>query len=166
MMNNFRILLFALLLSLVPLLLSAQSDNVSVSVSATVQGEIEMITINTMDFQNIGGESDILNINPIQSARAGKMVARGNPNAEFRLNYLRERELTNTEGTGVLIFNYEVSGSDVDEQDSSEMMDQEVRQLEFNGDGEFYLWIGGLVDLSNAEPGSYEGEFTIEIEYI
>ena len=72
MMNNFRILLFALLLSLVPLLLSAQSDNVSVTVSATVQGEIEMITINTMDFQNIGGESDILNINPIQSERAGK----------------------------------------------------------------------------------------------
>lgn len=164
MKKHIRIILFALL-SLTPFLLSAQTE-VSVTVSATVQGEIEMITINTMDFQNIRGESSILNINPIQSERAGKMIARGNPNAEFQLNYLRERELTNTEGTGLLIFNYEVSGSDVDEQDSSEMLDQEVRKLEFNSDGEFYIWIGGMIDLSNAEPGSYEGEFTIEIEYI
>lgn len=166
MTKKIRILLFALLFSSAPLLLSAQTENVSVSVSATVQGEIQVITINTMDFQNIGGESSILNISPIQSERAGKMVASGNPNAEFRLNYLRERELTNTEGTGMLFFNYEVSGSDVDEQDSSEMLDQEVRQLEFNSEGEFYLWIGGRIDLSNAAPGTYEGEFTIEIEYI
>jgi hypothetical protein len=38
--------------------------------------------------------------------------------------------------------------------------------VQFNEKGEYYLWLGGKVDLSKARPGSYDGEFTIQIEYI
>lgn len=145
---------------------NGNGESVSINVSATVNGSIELITIQTMDFQNVDREASIVQVDPIQSERAGKMVARGAPGSEFRLNYLTQRELVNTAGTGLLMFNYNVSGNDIDEQETSELLDQEVRELQFNDDGEFYIWVGGRVDLSDAEPGNYEGEFTIEIEYI
>ena len=159
-------LLIALLLGLVPVFASAQTENVSVSVSATVLGEIEITTINTMDFRNIGGESSIVNINPIQSARAGKMVGGGQPEAQFRIDYVQERELNNIDGDGTVFFNYSVAVNRIDEQDTAELIQPDYRDFEFNEDGEFFIWIGGTIDLSLATPGTYEGEFSIEIEYI
>jgi ligand-binding sensor domain-containing protein len=141
-------------------------QSVSITVSAMVNGVIEMITIQTMDFQNIDRDDSVVRINPIQSNRAGKMVARGAPNAEFRVDYMRQRELSNLDGEGMIFFTYEVAGNAIDDQETAELMDQDIRDLQFNDDGEFYIWVGGNVDLSNVEPGSYQGEFTIEIEYI
>lgn len=142
------------------------NGSVNISVSAVVNGVVETITIQTIDFQGVERESSLISINPVTSARAGKMIARGAPNAEFQIDYIRQRELTNTDGTGVLIFNYQISGNTIDEQDTSELLDQEIRDLTFNADGEYFIWVGGSVDVGEAQPGSYEGEFTIEIEYI
>lgn len=150
---------------LTPFAVFAQ-QSIEISVSATVNGTVEMFTIQTMDLQDIERNSNIITVDPIQSPRAGKMIARGTPNTEFRFDYLRERELSNTLGTGVLLFNYNVAGNTVDEQETSELLDQEARDLQFNENGEFFIWVGGNVDISEVEPGSYEGEFTIEIEYI
>lgn len=143
-----------------------KSKSVSINISATVQSTIELITIQTLDFQNTDRQDNIVQINPITSSRAGNMIARGNPGSEFRLNYLETRQLTNIEGTGIIFFEYRVSGNSIDEQNTAELLDQETRELRFNSDGEFFIWVGGQVDLTDAEPGSYEGDFTIEIEYI
>lgn len=159
-------LFLALILCVLPQIVSAQTESVTISVSAQVQGTVEFFTIQTMDFQNIEREDNIVQVDPVESPRAGKMVARGTPGAEFRLDYLRERELINTEGPGVLLFNYIVAGNSIDEQESAEPLDQDVRDLVFNSEGEYYIWVGGNVDLSEIEPGSYEGEFNIEIVYI
>lgn len=162
--------LFTILFSLIAFCSFAQEQenarSVSINISAEVQSTIELITIQTLDFQNTDRQDNIVQINPVTSNRAGNMIARGNPGSEFRLNYLETRELTNIEGTGVIFFEYRVAGNTIDEQNSAEFLDQEARDLEFNDDGEFYIWVGGRVDLTNAEPGSYEGDFTIEIEYI
>ncbi|MEX0647095.1 MAG: hypothetical protein WEA56_12005 [Balneolaceae bacterium] len=144
----------------------SHSQSINIRVSATVQETIELITIESLDLRNANRQESILTLNPVQDSGAGKMVARGTPGSEFRLDYLRQRELTNTRGTGTLLVIYNISGNHIDEQQTSELLEQEVRDLEFNDDGEFYIWIGGIVDLSEAEPGSYEGDFTIEIEYI
>ncbi len=155
------------IISLLPLIGAAQNQqNVSINVSATVAGTVEMITINTVDFENIEREGSVVRVDPIFGERAGKMIARGTPNAEFRVDYIRERELVNLDGDGIIFFNYEVAGNRIDDQETSELLDQDIRDLQFNDDGEYYFWIGGSVDLSDINPGSYQGEFTIEIEYI
>lgn len=138
----------------------------SINISATVSSSIELITIQTLDLQNADTQNNTLEINPILSSNAGNMVARGNPGSEFRLNYLEVRELTNIEGTGVLFFEYRIAGNNIDEQNTAELLQPESRELQFNEDGQFYIWVGGRIDLTNAEPGSYEGDFSIEIEYI
>jgi hypothetical protein len=147
--------------------LSAQNERqVNINVSAIVNGASETITIQTIDFENIVSFNSIITIDPVTSPRSGKMVARGAPDAEFQINYLQQRELDNSTGSGTIIFNYQIAGNIVDEQSTAEILDQEVRDLSFNNDGEYFIWVGGFTDLSDAEPGNYEGEFTIEIEYI
>ncbi len=153
--------------ALLPMLALAQSQqNVSITVSATVAGTVEMITINTVDFENIEQEGSVIRVDPVFGERSGKMVARGTPQAEFRVDYIRERELANLDGDGFIFFSYEVAGNSIDDQQTAELLDQDIRDLQFNDEGEFYFWIGGTVDLSDVDPGSYQGEFTIEIEYI
>ena len=144
------------------------NNSTSVNVSATVIGtnSIELVTVNTIQFGNTQPEDGLVYINPITSLNAGFMIANGNPEAEFRLNYLPQRILTQVNGNGSLVFNYEISGNSVDDQSTSELLDLENRNLRFNEEGQFYLWVGGQIDLSNAAPGNYEGDFTIEIDYI
>lgn len=158
--------LFTILFSLIAVCSYAQEQRVSINISATVASTIEVLTIQTLDIQNANRQNNIIQINPIGSSNAGNMIARGNPGSEFRLNYLEVRELTNNNGTGIIFFEYQIAGNTIDEQNTAELLDQESRELQFNDDGEFYFWVGGRVDLSSAEPGSYEGDFTIEIEYI
>jgi len=163
----YKKLLGLLITALFPVFAVAQNQqNVSISVSATVSGTVEMVTINTVDFEDIEQEGSVIRVDPIFGERAGKMVARGTPNAEFRVDYIRERELLNLDGDGVIFFNYLVAGNFIDDQETAELLDQDIRNLQFNEDGEYYFWVGGTVDLNDINPGSYQGEFTIEIEYI
>jgi hypothetical protein len=147
--------------------LYAQVNNqFNISVRASINSTLETITIQTIDFQDVERDNSIINIDPVLSPRAGKIIIRGSANSEFRLDYIRERDLSNIDGTGTISFIYFIAGNRIDEQDTAELLDQDVRDLTFNEDGEFYIWVGGNVDLSNVEPGSYEGDFTVEVEYI
>lgn len=142
------------------------SNQFNISVRASISSTLETITIQTIDFQDVERNNSTINIDPILSPRAGKIIIRGSANSEFRLDYIREHDLSNIEGVGTISFHYIIAGNRIDEQDTAELLDQDVRDLTFNEDGEFYIWVGGNVDLSNVEPGSYEGEFTVEVEYI
>lgn len=142
---------------------------VNISAAATViGGDIELETISDMgiiDAQRLQ-QDNVVYINPIFDPEAGIMRARGNPGAQIRVSYLEEMEVSRREGPGSLFFVYEVSGFEGDNQRESELLDQIERELRFNEDGEFFFFIGGRVDLSQALPGNYDGEFTIEIEYM
>ncbi len=145
------------------------NTSVIVSASATVIGpEIDLETIS--DIQIDGArrlqEGNEVYINPVFDPEAGIMRASGQPGAEVRLSYLSEMIVTRQEGDGTLLFRYEISGYPGDNQNESELLDTIERVVRFNEDGEFYLWVGGRVDLSDASPGTYEGDFTLEIEYI
>lgn len=156
-----------LLLGPIDSLLAQQNETeVNINVSAQVISSIEMITINSMNLSEVEVENDQISINPQNSSNAGKMVAIGNPNSEIRISYLEQRELTQPQRSETLIFNYRVAGNTEDDQSSAEILSRENRDFEFNEDGRFYLWIGGNVDISTASPGNYQGEFTIDIEYI
>lgn len=127
---------------------------------------VELITIQSMNLSGEDVENNIITINPQVSGNAGKMIAIGSPDSEISISFLESRELVHSSGSGTLTFNYRIAGNGIDDQSTAEILDRENRELEFNDEGQFYLWIGGSVDISTAEPGSYRGEFTLEIEYI
>lgn len=137
-----------------------------VLVNAQVIQSIELVTVNSMTFGSAQPGQRELYVNPINDANAGFMIAIGTPGLEFRLDYLNARRLTNVEGEGFLTFTYEISGNDIEDQDSSELLNNDNRSIRFNNEGRYYLWVGGRVNLENAQPGSYEGDFSIEIDYI
>lgn len=156
-----------------PVSLSAQNQNngtsVNISASATVVGgDINLETIANMGIIDAQREQEgnLLYINPVFDSQAGIMRASGNPGAQIRVSYLSEMVIERREGEGTITFFYEISGFEGDNQRESELLDQIERELRFNQNGEFYFYIGGTVDLSNALPGNYDGEFTMEIEYM
>lgn len=158
---------FLLFCITVPVLAQNNSNNeVSFSVSTNVISSIEIVTIQSMDLSGAETTNDRIQINPQNSSNAGKMIAIGNPNSDIRISFLQQRELSRVQGSGTLLFNYEVAGNNQDDQASAEPLNRENRDFELNQNGRFYLWIGGSVDISTAAPGNYEGEFTLDIEYI
>jgi hypothetical protein len=140
--------------------------NIAINVSAKIIPSIEMITIQSMRLSQAEAVNNVIRINPQTHAYAGKMIAIGTPNTDIRVSFLQQRELTQRQGSSTLLFNYQVAGNNVDDQSTAEMLGQDNRDFEFNSEGRFYLWIGGSVDISTATPGNYQGEFTLEIEYI
>lgn len=149
-------------------LFAQQSSSVSaqVNVSANVIQSIELITVNSMTFGNSQPGQVEINVNPVNDVNAGFMIALGTPDAEFRLDYFQERQLSQIEGNGFLTFEYILSGNDIEDQSSSELLQTDNRSIRFNSEGRYYIWVGGRVNLENANPGNYEGDFTIEIDYI
>lgn len=168
-------LIFYLLFLLLAVSADAQTPNsgnanrieAQVDITATVIQSIELITVNSMTFgiNQVGQEEEIY-VNPVNDNTAGFMIAKGTPGAEFRLEFEPEKRLSHVEGVSFLTFTYEISGNTIEEQSTSELLDINERTLRFNDEGRYYLWVGGQVDLKNAIPGSYEGDFTIEINYI
>lgn len=150
--------------------IQAQNTNRGISgqinVKAEVLQSIELITVNSMQFGNAQPGQREIYVNPINSLNAGFMIAVGTPGAEFRLNYLPERELNQIDGDATMTFTYEISGNAEENQSTSELLELDNRNIQFNSEGRYYLWIGGRVNLENAAPGNYEGDFTIEIDYI
>ncbi len=163
-----------ILLLLIPVMLPAQNQNdtgtsVNITASATVVSNgIEMETISDIGILQASQlqDGDEILINPIFDAEAGIMRASGEPNAEIRVSYLSEMEVARREGPGIIFFEYLVSGYPGDNQQASELLDLLEREVRFNEEGIYYFWIGGTIDLSEALPGNYDGEFTIEIEYM
>lgn len=165
------VLLIIFWLGYVPVNVNAQStgqqkSDVSINVNATVTGSIELTTIRNMNFGQVVPRQQTIDISPTQDPEAGKMVASGIPNARIRVRYIREWNLVSSRSEVPLTFNYRIAGNQVDNQETAELLETDNRDLNFNSDGEYYFWIGGNANIANVQPGNYEGEFTIEIEYI
>jgi hypothetical protein len=167
-MKYFSIAILLVVSSLQALAQNEGSDRITanINVSAQVIQSIELITVNTMQFGNAQPGQREIYVNPVNSLNAGYMIAVGTPDAEFRLNYLPNLELTQIEGQGSLNFKYEISGNSEENQPTSELLELDNRNIRFNSEGRYYIWVGGKVNIANAPPGNYEGDFTIEIDYI
>jgi hypothetical protein len=147
---------------------STAEDAVSanIRVNAVVVPSIELITVNSMRLGNMQPGQLEIYVNPVNSLNAGYMIAVGMPETEFRLNYLSERVLSQTNGNATLTFTYVLSGNSIENQSTSELLEGGNRNIRFNEEGRYYIWVGGRLNLENAQPGNYEGDFTIEIDYI
>ena len=162
-------LLILIIFLLIPSSTIAQDDtsvSAQLNINAEVTQSIELITVNPLSLENTQPGQVIITVNPINDLNSGHMVALGTPEAEFRLDYDLEKRLDRIEGPGYLTFRYELSGNTIDDQSTSDIIQYQNRNLRFNNEGTFYIWLGGVLNLENAEPGNYEGDFTIEIDYI
>lgn len=144
----------------------AQSGNVSISVSANVISSIEYITIRSIDLTQAEAEDQQISVDPSRGSNAGKMIAEGSPNSKISISFQQIQELSHDEDGPPLLFNYRVAGNTKDDQSTAELLQQDNREFRFNENGEFYLWIGGDVDISAAFPGNYSGAFTVDMEYL
>jgi len=148
----------------------AQTDSrglsAEINVSATVIQSIELITVQNIRLDNIEPENDQYYISPVNDINAGHMIANGNANADIRITYQAEQELTQTNGRGIINIRYQLSGNTTNDQITSEILDADNRNLNFNNQGRYFIWVGGTIFIDEYIPGNYEGEFTIEIEYI
>lgn len=139
---------------------------ISINVKTNVQATIQMVTIRNINFGKVQpGQKQII-ISPINSPEAAAMKAFGIPNADIKITYLPIRELNRHGGNEVLRFYYSLSGNTENEQETSQLIDFNNQNTQFNGIGEYYFWIGGRVNIADAKPGQYEGDFTIEVEYL
>jgi len=138
----------------------------SIEVSATILPEIQIVTIRDIDLLGVEVQGNIMHVSPIMDVHAGMMLASGQPDAEIRIQYLKQLEMVRTDGPGQLVVTYEVSVYTEDNQRASRLLETIEEALRFNNIGNIYIWVGSVIDFSNAFPGNYEGEFTIEIEYI
>ena len=166
---NRRIIKFFIFFLFIHNLVIAQEreeTSVTVNISAEVVNSIDLITVRSIQFERGAERQTNISINPVNDNRAGKMIAQGTPGASFRITFLRQRDLININNGEVLFFRYLLSGKSVDDQGTSELLEDDNRSFRFNDSGVYYIWIGGEADLQNATPGSYQGEFTLEIEYI
>jgi len=160
------ILLFALLLRNTA---CAQStSNIVISVSATLISDtpIVLTTLNNMTVSGAASENQELYISPITSPNAGLLLAKGRPGSQARMTYVVSEVLNESKGAGSISIQYEMSGNNQRIQRSSILIDTGEALLDFDSEGQYFLWVGGHINLSKAVTGKYNGQFTIQIEYI
>jgi type 1 fimbria pilin len=124
-----------------------------------------MRTMRNMRFSEVQPSQQMISIDPLSNTETGKMIAIGDVNAQIRVSYIKQRTLTHPDGS-TLTFTYTVAGNDEDDQSSAEILQSDNRDLTLNAEGKYFFWIGGQVNVENAKPGGYNGNFTIEVEYI
>lgn len=148
--------------------LEAQKTSVNIKAQALVvdKAEIELVTIKALDIDAGMAVNGIIKVSAQRDGQAGVMMVKGRPDASFRISFTPVVEIPNSAGKGSLSLKYEMYGYTSDNQGASEPIDAAERTLVINKDGKYYFWLGGLIDISKARPGKYEGEFTLEIEYI
>jgi len=139
----------------------------SISVSATAS-LMDNITLTTMRDVNLNSPSSLegyVLVNPNSSPNAGMMRISGRPGKPIRITYLAAETLLEDGGTGgVVKATYRISGFENDNQAASVMLDIGEANVRIGPDGNYYIWLGALLDVTKAKPGSYVSEFIMEIE--
>jgi len=167
-MKFLRYLFLILLVTLSVTLLAQQTTSVSVKAQATVvdKSEIELVTIRNLEIDMSLAHDGKIYVSAQRDANAAVMMVKGRADAKFRVKFTPVVEIVNSNGKGTLSLHYEMYGYSTDNQGASEPINAAERTLQIGSDSKYYFWVGGRIDVSNARPGSYDGEFTIEIEYI
>lgn len=143
----------------------SSSSSVSASVEV-IHLELELLTLRGVRLYKVQPSEGEVYVNPVTSSGAGLLKAEGNAEAAIRITFQQQMNLTHETGASTLTFFYEVAGNTRENQSSAELITNSSRGFELNEDGEFYIWIGGRVDITTAISGNYEGAFTVEVEYI
>jgi len=162
------IVLIALLLGNAAKAQVTPDPTIVINVSATLISDtpIVMTTLNNMVVAGAPDEKQEIYVSPITSPNAGLLLAKGRPGSQARMTYIISEVLSEQEHMGSISMKYEMSGNAKRIQRTSQLIDTGEAVLNFDEDGLYYLWVGGHIDVSKAVSGKYNGQFTIQIEYI
>ena len=167
-------ILFLILLVVATMASRAQtpmSDGVSIRVSATVVAP-ESLSLDIITLQNMAlrpedflkGHNEIY-VSPINAVNAGLILLKGNPNAGVNIHYQPEAMIYSSSGDDHIMINYVMSGNGERNQQASTLLETADVFIKLNDEGEYFLWIGGLINTGNAAAGMYSGDFVFEISY-
>ena len=145
------------------------SDEVSISVIATIV-DSESISLNIITLQNLtirpedilAGENEIY-VSPINAENAGLIFLKGNPNTGVNIYYQAEEFIYSINGDDYVKISYVMSGYEERNQQASTLFETNDVFIALNENGEYFLWIGGLINTGNAGAGLYSGDFVFEI---
>ncbi|MDZ7771879.1 MAG: hypothetical protein U5K31_03950 [Balneolaceae bacterium] len=144
-----------------------RSSSASAEVSANIlEINITLVTLRDIQFDRVQPSQGIISVNPVSNSNAGLMMADGSPNTPISVRFQRQVTLVHQTGVNTLQFEYQLSGYSERNQSASELVAGNSQNFRLNEDGEFYIWVGGRVDITNAVSGNYEGDLTVEVEYI
>lgn len=139
--------------------------NISVSASASLLDNISLTTMRDITLNSPNANEGFILVNPNNSTNAGMMRISGRPGKPIRITYLAAETLLEEGGTGgVVKANYRISGFEADNQVASILLDVGEANVKIGPDGHYYIWLGALLDVTKAKPGSYVSEFIMEIE--
>jgi len=149
--------------------------NMSVSANLVTSAPVQLTALRNLVITGVQGrESQYsesarmgdIHISPLTDNRAGILLAKGAPNSYAILHYKTAEVLKDNTGAGSISVRYELSSSPTLDQQNSVQNDNGEIIMNFDRNGNFYLWIGGYVNLKNAISGKYSGQFTFEILYV
>jgi hypothetical protein len=147
-------------------LLGQSTETVSIRVGLAIESAIEIETISNINLGRVQpGQGEVV-IDPKSDPGAGLLKLSGRPDALIRISFAERRELIRVGGGGAIQFLYRLAGSTRDEQSTAELLELENRDLRMGPNGDYFIWVGGTVTLQGVVFGQYEGEFTIEIDYL
>lgn len=139
--------------------------SVKVGATATLVDNLSLITIRDVNLNGPATVDGVITLGPQVSAFAGCMRINGRPGRNVRITYLSSETLIEEGGSGALITaKYSISGFETDNQAASVLLDVGEANIRIGPNGTYYLWLGAVLDLTKAAPGSYMSEFLIEME--
>ncbi len=161
-------LLYSLLVSLavvMPVKAQLRPANIRINASATLIDNLSLITIRDVNLNGPSTVDGILTVSPVSSGYAGLMRIDGRPGRQVRITYLAYETLIEEGGSGGIVkANYRISGFESDNQLAGTLLDVGEATVRLGKDGTYFLWLGAVLDLTKASPGSYISEFLIEME--
>lgn len=140
-------------------------------VAARSTQQITFETVYDVHFSQTDEESTDIAVDPIRDAAAadsgpGYIVAKGIPNAEFQITFSRSVQMRHVTENVTVTVEYIMSHHPTDRQSSSTYILEAVPRFRLNAQGEYHFWLGGRLSLAGAVDGEYDGEFTLEVEYL
>lgn len=144
---------------------TTDQTNVSVSISATVMDQIQMITLSDIDVGTVIPSEGILRLDPRQDQGAGLVKVLGRKNSSVQITYSNQVEMSNIASNTTLLVNYSLGGYRENDQTASEVYTTNPVAVNLNGEGEYFLWIGCSFSLKDLVPGQYDGDFVLEVDY-
>ncbi|NBW32872.1 MAG: hypothetical protein EBR22_02825 [Cytophagia bacterium] len=130
----------------------------AVPTSASIQDNLGLVTLRNINLNAPNAVNGIVTVAPITSPYAGLMRIEGSPGKRVRLTYLNFETLLEEGGSGG------VAGAGEDNQTASILLDIGEATITISDQGYYFLWLGTVLDISQAKPGNYVSEFMIEME--
>jgi len=165
MMRNIILILF-LLSNLSAQNSSDTKTSATLNVSVNVIDHLEMITLRNINIGTVLPSQILIDVDPRIDPGAGLIKVSGQNFSPLELDFTQQIEMVNSITNGILLVKYNISGGTTNNQNSSVKIIETPKSIILSNSGEYFIWVGCSFNLSDIEPGSYDGEFGIEVDYV